>query len=156
MAPERSGAAQEAPSRTWAQGLYTSATGNAQAFGFSITVTVTFGAVSTTVGPPSKVDLMAFSFAAVAAFSLLNAALALAFDVGQPARESTRVVLLATATDFVAVGAGVGSALGWAALLHGWAAWVVAPFSAGLLYVLVQAVELAAGRRREMARRRDA
>ncbi len=128
------------------RGLYTSVSGNARAFGFSVTVTVTFQVVSSAVGKPSTAQLMAFAAASVAAFSLLNVALAATVDVDRSKSEPTRVVLLATATDFMAVGAGVAAAMGLVRLVDGWWAWVVAPFAATLIYVVVQALELIAGR----------
>ncbi len=132
--------------RSWARGLYTSVSGNAQAFGFSITVTVTFQVVSSAAGHPSTAQMMAFAAASVAAFSLLNVALAVTLDVDRSESEPTRVVLLATATDFLAVGAGVAAASGLVKLVDGWWAWVTAPFAATLVYVVVQALELVAGR----------
>lgn len=129
-----------------ARGLDASVTGNAQAFGFSITVTVTFGVVTTAEGSPSRLDLLGFAMAAVAAFSLLNLVVA-AFRRGDPASETPeRALLVGTATDFLAVAAAIGVAMAGTLVVQGWAAWLLAPFLAGLVYVLVQAVELAIGR----------
>jgi hypothetical protein len=136
---------QSSTSRILVRSLNTSVTGNAQAFGFSVTVTVTFGVVSSVVGSPSLGQMMAFALAAVAAFSLLNVALTVLLKPRSSDRETRQVVLIATATDFLSVAAGVAAAMGISHLLGGWAAWLLAPFCAGVLYVLVQAVELAAG-----------
>lgn len=133
----------------WARALYTSVTGNAQAFGFSITVTVTFQVVSSAAGSPTSGQMMLFALAAVAAFSGINLALATVVNVDASKRETSRVVLVATATDFAAVGAGIASAMGWVLVVGGWAIWAVAPFSAGIVYVVVQAIELYVGRRGE-------
>ena len=138
--------------RTWGRALYTSVTGNAQAFGFSITVTVTFQVVSSAEGPPSSWQMMLFALATVAAFSVLNVLLAAVIDPDAVKQESARVVLVATATDFLAVGAGIAVAMGWVRVVDGWAAWVLAPFSAGVVYVVVQAVELYVGRKEEARR----
>lgn len=132
--------------RRYLVGLDSAVSGNAQAFGFSILITVTYGTVSAAEGSPSHVELFGFALAAVAAFSLLNLVIA-----GMARRlpggvVSTRVLLVATATDFLAVGAGVGAAVGVTGAIVGWPAWVLAPAVAGLVYVLVQAVELAVGR----------
>ena len=98
---------EETLARRSLRGLHAAGSGNAQAFGFSITITVTFGAVNSARGSPSLPELFGFAFAAVAAFSLLNLTIAtLVKDVDQ-GREPDRVVLVATATDLLAVGAGL-------------------------------------------------
>lgn len=126
------------------QGLDASVTGNAQAFGFSITVTVTFGVLSAR-GNPSSAELVGFALSGVLAFSLLNLAVArLLSERGSPS-DSTRGMLLGTATDALAVGGAVSSALGVRAATHGLLSWLLAPFVAGIIYVLVQSVELAVG-----------
>lgn len=143
-------AGEDRPSTGWARaalrGLDSSVTGNAQAFGFSITVTVTFGVASTVDSSPSLPELMGFALSAVTAFSLLNL---LVTHLRDDPSDSTpaRALLLGTATDFLAVGAGVGAAIGIRYLVDGWALWLLAPFCAGVVYVLVQSVELAVGRR---------
>ena len=58
------------------------------------------------------------------------------------------MVLVATATDFLSVGSGIAAAAGLRYVLTGWPTWVLAPFSAALVYVLMQALEMAAGLRR--------
>lgn len=135
------------PTRILLRGLSLSVSGNAQAFGFSITVTVTFGVISSAQGSPSLPELMGFALSAVAAFSLLNLLVArlLRVEPSDTDSEATRVLLLATATDFLAVGGGVGAAVGVRYAVGGWGAWVLAPFCAGVVYVLVQSVELAVG-----------
>ena len=72
---------------------------NAQAFGFSITVTVTFGAVSAQhPNPPTRLELLGFAMVAVAAFALLNIVAVLLLEA-RGKRESERMLLVATATD---------------------------------------------------------
>ena len=140
--------------RSFVHGLNAAVAGNAQAFGFSITITVTYGVVgSGQAGKPSLAELMGFALSAVASFALLN--LLVAELIGRAARgsEPTRVVLVATATDFLAVGCGVAAAIGIREVVGGWGTWVLAPLCAALVYVLVQAVELAVGLRE--ARRGD-
>lgn len=120
--------------------------GNAQAFGFSITITVTFGIVDAAEGHPTSLDLLGFALAAVAAFSVLNVLVFLLIDHDRDADTLQRALLIGTATDFLAVAAAVGVAIGATGLVHGWAVWLLAPFLAGLVYVLVQSLELAVGR----------
>ena len=132
-------------SRRFLRGLHESATGNAQAFGFSITVTVTFGVVSADQASESTAELLIFALSAVAAFSLLNLLVAHIVRRRPSGPSSNRVVLISTATDFIAVAAAVGGALGVRALATGLARWSIAPMVAGLVYVLVQSTELAVG-----------
>ena len=129
------------------RGLNASVTGNAQAFGFSITVTVTYGVISSAQGNPSLPELIGFALSGVAAFSLFNLLVARLIRTESSAPERTRVLLIATATDFLAVGAGLGAAIGIRYAVGGWGAWVLAPLCAGLIYVLVQSIELAVGQR---------
>jgi hypothetical protein len=90
--------------------------------------------------------LFGFALAPVAAFSLLNLVPgAVLDDAGGSGPE--RVVLVATATDLLAVGDGLAAAVGIGAVLSGWRAWALAPFCAALVYVLFQSVELAVGLR---------
>lgn len=132
--------------RQLARGLNASVHGNAQAFGFSITVTVSFGVVSLLEPKPGVLDLFLFAMAGVLAFSLLNVLVVLRLRTGEKTEPGDRAVLIGTATDFVAVGAAVGSAIGIGTLVHGTLAWILTPFVGGAVYVLVQSVELAVGR----------
>lgn len=131
--------------RRYFVGLDSAVSGNAQAFGFSILITVTYGMVSVSNGTPARAELFGFALAAVAAFTMLNLVIAWLSHKIPTDSVSTRVRLVATATDFLAVGAGVGAAAGVTAAIIGWPAWVVAPAVASLVYVLIQAVELAVG-----------
>lgn len=142
-----------APSRSSALHLYfvglrDAASGNAHAFGFSIVITVTYGVVAAFSATPGIGELFGFALAAVAAFSLLNVLVAALTRGSKVSTESERMMLVATATDFLAVGAAIGAAYGATLIVGGWGAWVLAPFFAGLVYALVQALELAVGQRR--------
>lgn len=130
--------------------LDTSVSGNAQAFGFSITVTVTFGAL-TSQGAPGPGELFGFALSAVAAFSLLNLLVAALRRREGTSPEPSEVVLVATATDFLAVGAAIGATLGIRSAVPGWPAWILAPLCAGLLYVIVQSIQLTVGVRQALA-----
>lgn len=131
--------------RTFLSGFNTAVSGNAQAFGFSITITATYGVISSAQGSPSLPEIFGFALAAVAAFSLVNLVVVAVLRKREPSGEPDRVVLVATATDFLAVGASLAVAVGVRFALTGWPTWVLAPFAATLVYVLVQAVELAVG-----------
>lgn len=128
------------------QGLKIAASGNAQAFGYSILITVSYGIASTSRPPPVMGELFAFAMSAVAAFSLLNVVVAWFAGRESGALRSKRALLVATATDFFAVGAGLAAAFGISLTCSGFAAWVLIPFVAGLTYMLVQAIELGLAR----------
>ncbi len=130
-------------------GLNASVKGNAKAFGYSITITATFGAVSAVERSPTLVDVVAFALAAVAAFSVLDLLDAYVVRSADRTSETVQGQLLGTATDLLAVGAAIGVAIGVGRLVHGHPAWWAAPFVATVVYVLVQSVELAVGREAE-------
>lgn len=136
--------------RSWLQlylhGLGVSVRGNAQAFGFSILITVSYGIVSAASDRPAALELVGFALAAVAAFALMNILVAWLKTIQPDDMERSHVLLVATATDFLAVGAGLGAAFAATALFDGWARWVVAPFAASMAYGLVQALEIAVTR----------
>lgn len=123
-------------------------TGNAQAFGFSITITVTYGVVSASQASPSQLELVGFGLSAVAAFSLLNITVSRLLGRSLPGT-GTRAMLVGTATDFLAVGAAIAAAIGVSDGVDGWGAWMLAPFCTGIVYVLVQALELTGGESEE-------
>ena len=132
--------------RQYARGLNAAVTGNAQAFGFSITITASFAAISNAEGTPSLPELMTFAVSAVAAFTVLNLVVALIGADGSAAT-TTRTMLIGTATDFLAVAAGVGVAIATGHVLAGWTTWAVGAFGASLVYVIVQSMEMTLGRR---------
>ncbi len=121
-------------------------TGSAKAFGFSITITVTYGVVNAAQGNPTRWELLGFAMTAVTAFFALNLLVAAVMrhepDYGTP----QRALLIGTSTDFLAAAAAVGAAIGTTVLVTGWPVWLLAPLLAALAYVLVQSVELAVGR----------
>lgn len=132
--------------RHYLQGLKVATSGNAQAFGFSILITVSYGIAAAATPAPSFTEQIAFAIAAVAAFSFLNLLVAY-LARGEPGDlHNKRILLVAAATDFVAVGAGVCVAFGVSRVAAGLAAWTLIPFCAGLTYLLVQAIELALAR----------
>jgi hypothetical protein len=134
------------PSRLYLHGLKSTASGNAHAFGFSILITVSYGVVSAAAATPKPAELFGFALSAIAAFSLLNLAIALLARRPSEELDSARVKLVATATDFIAVGAGVAAAFGSTLVAYGWAVWVLAPWAAGTVYLFVQALEFALGK----------
>jgi hypothetical protein len=60
-------------SANYLRGLYTSARGNAAAYGYSVTITASFGILSAVVSTPRVVEIFAFAGGAVLAFALVEA-----------------------------------------------------------------------------------
>ncbi len=122
-------------------GLSRSLHGNATAFGYSVTITASFGAVQLDRGQPHYVDLLLYGLGAVTAFSALEGTVTKGFrgalDVG-----SDQVISLGTALAFVSVALAITAAHGVATALHGSIAWFVAALVASLVFVLAESVEL--------------
>lgn len=58
---------------SYLRGLHSSAVGNAAAYGYSVTITATFGVLSTTRGVPGVPQILAFVVGAVLAVALVEA-----------------------------------------------------------------------------------
>lgn len=114
--------------------------GNATAFGYSVTITSSFGAVQCERGQPHYLDLLLYGVGAVVAFTALGAVASRGFRVAL--RDAPSVVLsLGTALSFVSVAAAITAALGVASALRGAPAWFAAAVTASLVFVLVESVE---------------
>jgi len=122
-------------------GLSRALHGNATAFGYSVTITASFGAVQLDRGQPHYVDLLLYGLGAVTAFSALEGAVTKGFR-GALAVGSDQVISLGTALAFVSVGLAITAAHGVASALHGPVAWFAAALVASLVFVLAESVEL--------------
>ncbi|MGI8622411.1 MAG: hypothetical protein ACR2NB_02740 [Solirubrobacteraceae bacterium] len=123
-----------------ATGLSRALHGNATAFGYSVTITASFGAVQLDRGQPHYVDLLLYGLGAVTAFSALEGAVTKGFraplDVG-----SDQVISLGTALAFVSVALAITAAHGVASVLHGSLAWFAAALVASLVFALAESLE---------------
>jgi len=123
-----------------AHGMNQSLHGNATAFGYSLTITASFGAVQVARGMPRFSDLFLFAIGGVAVFGGLQALLSRGFrDPLEPATD--QVVALGTALAFISVALSIASARGMAALFGGGAAWFAGAFGASLVFALVEGLE---------------
>ena len=121
-------------------GLGQSLGGNATAFGYSVTITASFGAVELGRGAPGFGDLIVFGLGAVVAFGGLEGVASGGFR--SPLKKgSDDVILLGTALAFVSIVLAIAAARGIAALLSGAWAWFGAAFCASLVFALVESVE---------------
>ena len=119
----------------------TSVHGNAPAFGFSIMITCSFGAVSTLRVPATLPDMFLFGMAAALGVALLEGLVSRGFrDRLEEASEP--IQLLGTAMNFLSVAAGIGVAATTAWLVIGKPAWPLAGFFAATAYVLAESAEV--------------
>jgi hypothetical protein len=119
-------------------GLGQSLGGNATAFGYSVTITASFGAVELGRGDPGFGDLIVFGLGAVIAFGGLEGVASGGFRTplqkGSDSCSGLRWRSFPSCSRFAA-------ARGIAALLNGAWAWFGAAFCASLVFALVESVE---------------
>jgi hypothetical protein len=123
-----------------ATAISTSTFGNATAFGFSITITGSFGVLQTIIGSPTVVQVLLFAVCAALVVGVLEGAVTRGFRerVGAAPPE---VAMLGTAQDFISVGLGIGAAAGSAALIGGGAAWPAGGALGTLVFLLAESAE---------------
>ncbi|MFD0902081.1 hypothetical protein [Actinomadura sediminis] len=122
-------------------GLKTAVIDNSAAFGFSIMITSSFGALNKLAGSPSLVDIFGFAMGAAAAFTLLQAVTTEGFR-RRPGTGPREVDLLGTALGIVSVALGLGAAVAAGLALPAGAAWPVGAFVAAMAFTLGQALLL--------------
>jgi hypothetical protein len=120
--------------------ISTSTVGNATAFGFSITITGSFGVVQTVVGSPTVVQVLLFAVAAALVVGALEGMVTRGFRdrVGTVPPE---VAMLGTAQNFISVLLGIGTAAGIAAIIDGGGAWPAACALSILVFLLAESAE---------------
>jgi hypothetical protein len=118
----------------------TSIRNNATAFGFSITITVTFGAMQTSEGSPTATQLMLYGIAAAAGIAVLEGLVTRGFRT-RVETAPPEVSMLGTALNFLSVAAAVGVALLVGEILDETVAWVVAAFAAACTYTVLEGLE---------------
>lgn len=114
--------------------ISTSTRGNATAFGFSITITATFGALQSIENTPSVEQILLFAVASALVVGLLEAAVTRGFR-RRSGVVPAEVRMLGTAMNFVSVGVGVGAGVGVASLVTGTWAWPLAAAGATLSFL---------------------
>jgi len=122
-------------------GLHTALVDNSAAFGFSVTITASYGALNQLTGQPSIADIVGFGAGAGAAFTLLQAAATRGFR-NRPTAAPREVILLGTALDILSIALGLTGAVLAALLLPAGFAWPAGAFLAAVLFTLAQALEL--------------
>ena len=66
------GREQRSTQRRYKRGLHASVRNNASAYGFSVTITASFGLLTSALGTPTALEIFAFAGGAVAAFALVE------------------------------------------------------------------------------------
>jgi MFS family permease len=113
------------------------------AYGYSLLATATFGLVSAQEGPPSVGQVFVFVVAAAGAFALAEM-LGSDFFRQRIRPERSEVVLLASAFNPLSAVAGVGAAALVGVVLDGWWAWLLGPFLATTVYIVLTGANMAA------------
>jgi len=115
-------------------------------FGFSILVTVTFGLMQTMEGSPDVARIFLFAVGAAMSFTLLEGLLSKGFRASMP-QHRTRILALGTSLNVISVVGGLGAAWIVGEATSHLAAWAIAPFLAGVVYLVLESVETALGER---------
>ena len=113
-------------------------------FGFSVLVTAVFGLLATTEGSPDVLRVFLYAVGACASFTALEGLLSRGFRAPMP-QHRTRVQAVGTSLNLLSVVGGL--AAGWAvaaAMTHA-AVWVLSPFVAAVVYLLLESLETALG-----------
>lgn len=138
--PVRAARRPHGAARRLSNGLREALHGNATAFGYSVTITASFGAVQLARGQPGFADLILFGTGAVLAFGGLEGLLSRGFRT--PLEKGIdQVVTLATSLSFISIALAIASARGLAEVLGGGAAWFAAALGASLVFALVESLE---------------
>jgi hypothetical protein len=115
-------------------------------FGFSILVTVTFGVLQVGEGTPDVARVFAFAVGASMSFTLLEAVLSRGFRRSMP-QHRTRVQAVGTSMNVLSVLGGLGGAWLVGEVMSHATTWAVAPFVAGVVYLVLESLETALGER---------
>lgn len=131
---------------TVVRGLRSTVGRESTTFGFSILVTVSFGMLQATVGTPDAGMVFLFATGAVLSFTLLEAVLSRGFRRPMPQHRS-HVLAVGTSLNIVSVLGGLGTAWLLGTVMSHVAVWALAPFLAGVIYLLLESLETALGER---------
>jgi len=126
----------------YVRGLRSAARNNASAYGYSVTITATFGILSLVTGTTTVLEIFAFAGGAVLAYALVDAVASGGFRHGPRDEEPSEVTALGSSVSFVAVGMALAIALVEAQLVGSWAAWPLGAFSATVICLLLLALEI--------------
>lgn len=115
--------------------------GNSAAFGFSIVITVSYGAMQDLRGSPTLLELLVYGMAAALAVAVMEGIITRGFRVGVE-RLPVEVSMLGTAQNVLSVAAAVGAVIGVGELIGGTVAWLLAGAVAATVFVVLESAEL--------------
>ncbi len=121
--------------------ISTSTRGNATAFGFSITITASFGMLQTLVGSPTVAQVLLFAVAAALTIGALEATVTRGFRL-RAGTAPTEVSMFGTALNFVSAAAGAAAAAGVGSLVHGTWAWPLGACVATAVFLFAESAEI--------------
>lgn len=130
----------------YSRGIRTSIRNNGPAYGYSVTITATFGVMSVPLGTPRVGEVFLFLGGAVAAVLLVESVVSHGFRQrlrGAPAE----VVALGSAIGVASAAGAVGIAALTAELVHSGVAWALGSLLATIVFLLIAGVELALAER---------
>lgn len=131
-----------APANTLVRAMRSTTGRESTTFGFSILVTVTYGLTNSMQGPPTVSEIFLYGTGAVLSFTLLEGVLSRGFRHPMP-QHRTEILALGTSLNLVSVLAGMAMGLLVATVLPDGFAWILAPFAASVVYLLLESVETA-------------
>jgi hypothetical protein len=123
------------------EGLRTSVTGNAYAYGFSIMITLSLAVLITEHESPTVGQIFLFLAGAVGGFVVVEALASRGFSSRDPG-EPPQVVVVGSALAFVSVSTAVGAAALLGDLVDSGLAWPLGAFCASAVYTLLVGVEM--------------
>ena len=134
-------------------GLHDSASKNVSAYGYSVTITASFGLLNVIEGSPSALEIFVFAGGAVLGVALVEAVASGGFR-HRLEEEPIRVRALGGSISFFSVGLALLGVLLVGRVVGGFLAWPLGSFLATLVFLLTFALEIAlaelmAGRREE-------
>ena len=126
----------------YVRGLHASATSNAAAYGYSVTITATFGVLSTMEGTPGMRQILSFVVGAVLAFAVVEAVASGGYR-HEMEEEPCTITALGSSISIFSVGGALGLVFGTAWMVGGIVAWPLGSFLATGSYLLAFAMDLA-------------
>jgi hypothetical protein len=135
------GPGQQSTQRRYKRGLHASVRNNASAYGFSVTITASFGLLTSALGTPTALEIFAFAGGAVVAFALVEFVVSWGYrqDLED---EPSNVKDVGSSVSVLSVGLALAGAYVVGRLLEGLVAWPVGSFVATAVYLFLFGVEL--------------
>lgn len=130
----------------YGRGVRTSLRNNAAPYGYSVTITSTFGVLTAQLGSPTVGQIFLFLFGTVTAFTIVDGAVSRGFRErlrGEP----PELVALGSAFGHASAALSVGAAALAATILATGHAWPLGSFAATSVFLLTAGVEMALAER---------